>query len=177
MLCSQIGHVLLWGSAELGMAAGSAMAIDGIAVLCGMFTLALLIPLITAQVRRLHDVGLSGWWMLAASATVLIGGIIVRIPDFSSPNADQGLLLKNLMLYGGLVCGGIGTLGELFLLYCALRPGEDGENRYGTAPNALPSAPGAYHPSELPSHLKTAIREARMGPEHDYLNEMMEGDG
>ena len=28
----------------------------------------------------------------------------------------------------------------------------------------------AHHPSELPPHLKEAVRDARMGPEHDHLN-------
>ena len=32
----------------------------------------------------------------------------------------------------------------------------------------------AYHPSELPEHLKAAIRDACMKPEHDHLNALMD---
>jgi len=31
-----------------------------------------------------------------------------------------------------------------------------------------------YHPSELPEHLKAAIRDARMRPEHNHLNALMD---
>ena len=34
----------------------------------------------------------------------------------------------------------------------------------------------AYHPSELPPHLMAAIREARMAPEHDHLNALMDDE-
>ena len=32
----------------------------------------------------------------------------------------------------------------------------------------------SYHPSELPDHLKEAIRDVRMGPEHDHLNALLD---
>jgi hypothetical protein len=31
-----------------------------------------------------------------------------------------------------------------------------------------------YHPTELPAHLKEAIRDARMGAEHDHLNALLD---
>ena len=31
-----------------------------------------------------------------------------------------------------------------------------------------------YHPSELPEHLKAAVRDARMSLEHDHLNALMD---
>lgn len=31
-----------------------------------------------------------------------------------------------------------------------------------------------YHPSELPEHLMAAIKDARMGPEHDHLNALLD---
>lgn len=34
----------------------------------------------------------------------------------------------------------------------------------------------AYHPSELPSHLQQAVADARMDPQHDHLNRLMEGE-
>jgi len=31
-----------------------------------------------------------------------------------------------------------------------------------------------YHPSELPEHLLAAIKDARMGSEHDHLNALLD---
>ncbi len=31
-----------------------------------------------------------------------------------------------------------------------------------------------YHPSELPDHLKAAVRDARMAREHDHLNALLD---
>lgn len=33
-----------------------------------------------------------------------------------------------------------------------------------------------YHPSELPVHLKAAVRDARMGAEHDHLNALLDDE-
>lgn len=66
-------------------------------------SLLLLVPNLAVAVRRLHDVGRSGWWLL-----------IALVP----------------------------LLGILVLLIWALRPGEDGPNRFGTDPRAiLPTGP------------------------------------
>jgi uncharacterized membrane protein YhaH (DUF805 family) len=42
------------------------MADSGIGPLGGLYTLAVLIPTIAVGVRRLHDTGRSGWWLLIA---------------------------------------------------------------------------------------------------------------
>jgi PHD/YefM family antitoxin component YafN of YafNO toxin-antitoxin module len=33
-----------------------------------------------------------------------------------------------------------------------------------------------YHPSELPEHLIAAVRDARMGAEHDHLNALLDDE-
>lgn len=33
-----------------------------------------------------------------------------------------------------------------------------------------------YHPSELPGHLKAAVREAKMGEEHQALNALLDDE-
>lgn len=47
-------------------------------VLGGIYTLILLLPLFAAEVRRLHDTGISGWWLLL-SLIPYLGGFIVLI--------------------------------------------------------------------------------------------------
>ncbi len=51
---------------------------DGAMVLGGIYTLILLLPLLAAEVRRLHDTGISGWWLLL-SLIPYLGGFIVLI--------------------------------------------------------------------------------------------------
>ena len=58
----------------LGMTAEQAMQ-GGILQI--LFALALIIPSIAVGVRRLHDIGKSGWWMLLALVPVI--GILILI--------------------------------------------------------------------------------------------------
>ncbi len=50
----------------------------GIYVLSGLYSLAVLLPEIGVGVRRLHDTGRSGWWLLIGLIP-LIGAIILII--------------------------------------------------------------------------------------------------
>jgi uncharacterized membrane protein YhaH (DUF805 family) len=44
----------------------------------GIYSLAILIPALAVSVRRLHDTGRSGWWLLIALAPC-IGGIVLLV--------------------------------------------------------------------------------------------------
>jgi uncharacterized membrane protein YhaH (DUF805 family) len=50
-------------------------ALGGLGLIGGLVALAHLVPSITVGVRRLHDIGRSGWWLLIALVP-LIGWII-----------------------------------------------------------------------------------------------------
>ena len=58
--------------------------------LSGLYTLAVLIPGLAVSVRRLHDTGRSGWWMLA-NLIPCVGPIILLIfmIQDSQPGANQ----------------------------------------------------------------------------------------
>ncbi len=47
-------------------------------ILGGIFSLAVLLPSLSVMVRRLHDVGKSGWWVLV-SLVPLVGGILLLV--------------------------------------------------------------------------------------------------
>ena len=70
-----------------------AIAIDGllgIALVSGIYSLALLLPSISVCARRLHDTGRSGWWQLLLLIPIL--GIIVMIyflVQDSQPGTNQ----------------------------------------------------------------------------------------
>jgi len=62
--------------AFVDMAAGL-MHETGYGLLSGLYSLAVLIPSIAVSVRRLHDTGRSGWWLLIALVPIV--GVIVLL--------------------------------------------------------------------------------------------------
>jgi uncharacterized membrane protein YhaH (DUF805 family) len=58
----------------IGTAVGVVTGLIGIDWLSYIYSVALLVPGIAVGVRRLHDIGKSGWWLLI-SFIPLIGGI------------------------------------------------------------------------------------------------------
>ena len=51
---------------------------NGYGILTGLYTLAMILPLIALAVRRLHDTGRSGWWILIGLVP-LIGPIVLIV--------------------------------------------------------------------------------------------------
>jgi uncharacterized membrane protein YhaH (DUF805 family) len=47
-------------------------------ILTGIYSLAIFIPSLAVQVRRLHDIGRTGWWLLM-SLVPLIGPIVLLV--------------------------------------------------------------------------------------------------
>lgn len=63
---------------------------SGVGVLSSLYMLAVLIPGIAVSVRRLHDTGRSGWWLLIALVPLI--GVIVLIVFMvidSTPGANE----------------------------------------------------------------------------------------
>ena len=63
---------------------------SGFGLLSGIYSLAILIPSIAVSVRRLHDIGRSGWWILIALIP-LIGTIVLLVFNVqdSQPGENQ----------------------------------------------------------------------------------------
>ena len=71
----------------------------GMGLLGGLYTLAVLIPAIAVTVRRLHDTGRSGWWILIVLVPIIGGIWLLVLMVFDSqpgenaygpyPKADQ----------------------------------------------------------------------------------------
>jgi len=59
-------------------------------ILVGLYGLAVLIPTIAVQVRRLHDTNRSGWWYFIGFVP-LVGGIILLVFSFTAgtPGPNQ----------------------------------------------------------------------------------------
>ncbi len=50
----------------------------GFGVLFGLYVLAMILPTLAVSVRRLHDIGRSGWWLPIAFVP-LIGGLVLLV--------------------------------------------------------------------------------------------------
>ena len=57
---------------------GTLDAKSGVGLLSGIFGLAMIVPSISVNVRRLHDINRSGWWLLLIFA-VIIGWIVLLV--------------------------------------------------------------------------------------------------
>lgn len=68
------------------------VSLPGVTMLSMILSLALLLPTLGLGVRRLHDINMSGWWMLVGIIPVLGWGVMIYWaiqPGTSGPN-DYG---------------------------------------------------------------------------------------
>jgi uncharacterized membrane protein YhaH (DUF805 family) len=89
--------------------------------------LALLLPGLSVAVRRLHDTGRTGWWlMLPTGAAILtvIGAYAAAIVNPDEPPAGIGLVFIGLPALLVIAAG-------ILLLVWMFQPGDPGNNRYG----------------------------------------------
>jgi len=84
------GFLISIGLAIIDVATGLVDPQQGIGLFSGIFSLALLIPNIAVGVRRLHDTGRSGWWVLLAFIPI-IGAIVLIVfyAQDSQPNENR----------------------------------------------------------------------------------------
>lgn len=98
-----------------------------------LFTMAMLLPTMSATVRRLHDIGKTGWWLaawLAGLALVLLSPVV--------GTWVLGTSLGQLADHGGfiaLVFIAWAALGVWWIVWM-VRQGESGGNRFGPDPRA-----------------------------------------
>lgn len=83
----------------------------------GGLSLVMLCPYASSLTRRLHDVGLSGWWVAAAFAASLVTSSLAAIPEFEWTRF-------------------IGGAAFLLLFIAAALPGQKAANRFGEPPQS-----------------------------------------
>ncbi|TXK49270.1 DUF805 domain-containing protein [Pontibacter qinzhouensis] len=74
---------------------GSALMGGSIGLLGGLYSLAVFIPGLAVSVRRLHDTGRSGWWLLI-SLVPFIGWIVLIVFMFTDSQYDDNQYGPNL---------------------------------------------------------------------------------
>lgn len=121
-LASVVGSVLVALTPLLGLLVAVAL-------------LALVLPSISVLVRRLHDIGKSGWWIVW---TTVIPWLIFTPFIIAVASAEEAGALQSFI---GLIAGmGLVTLlvlaGAVTLFIFTLLKGTAGENKYGSDPLA-----------------------------------------
>jgi uncharacterized membrane protein YhaH (DUF805 family) len=100
--------------------------------------LATIVPSIAVGVRRLHDSGRSGWWMLLPFVPYAIA-IALAGPAMMAGGLGAGLGLAALFMFIGMVCA-------IVLLVFMCLGSTPGDNRYG--PNPYGEGEGTTVPAE-----------------------------
>jgi uncharacterized membrane protein YhaH (DUF805 family) len=117
-------------------------------------SLALLVPSLAVTVRRLHDTGRTGWWLLLPVipfVAMFVAGIaVVFVVAFgaglSGAEAERPTAAAMVV---ALIAGGIITLAAIvtFVVFLCL-DSQPGPNKYGPSPKQpfLPPGPDFHHP-------------------------------
>lgn len=107
----------------------------------GLISLVLIWPNLAIAVKRLHDMGKTGWLAAIPYVACLVGGVIafglVGASVFANPEAFQNEDPAAVMAAVGPALGIFGIvvlIGLGFLLWIGLTPGQPGPNRFGPNP-------------------------------------------
>jgi uncharacterized membrane protein YhaH (DUF805 family) len=102
----------------------------GIVIVMSIGALLLLMPDISVQVRRFHDHGISGFWLLPTYLIIPTIAILALYMNFS----EEGLSLVSGQTEAFILLGCLWSAGFLFNLIVSILPGERGANKYGADP-------------------------------------------
>lgn len=92
-----------------------------VSLLYGLYSLAMFVPSLAVQARRLHDVNKSGWWILFPYGVVIITSMMAAISHYTS--GQSGVALLGLLL--NLVAVGL-------IIYWLAQKGDEKDNKYGS---------------------------------------------
>jgi uncharacterized membrane protein YhaH (DUF805 family) len=99
-----------------------------IGVLGGLYSLAVFIPGLAVMVRRMHDIGKSGWYVLWTGIPIFIGAVwlgVAAVTTFSGGSPEPlGLIIPLLIILAGAV----------WMLVLTCTNGDTGTNEYGPDP-------------------------------------------
>ena len=133
----------LSASAAQGPRAPFAMfgALGAMGILMILFWLAVLLPLIAVQVRRLHDTNRSGWWLggfyllYVLYFVLMFSGLGVAAVNPAEAGNGATPTQPNMGIFGAIMALGLVMfIYEIVLLVFYCLPGTTGRNRFGDDP-------------------------------------------
>lgn len=159
VLYTSAAHFALAGRVEAELDTMTLAGIGTILVLGGGFSLVTLVPTMTLTVRRLHDIGRTGGWVLLPWLlnAVIVWGVLKMAPQ----ELVQLGLARNA---ADTFIGGIVTLGAslamlvlsiLMLIWMAM-PGTKGDNFFGPDPRGPARRDEGFARSPVPQVPRTA---------------------
>jgi uncharacterized membrane protein YhaH (DUF805 family) len=110
--------------------------------------IAFLLPHLAVSVRRLHDKGISGWWLLLQYTILWVPGILLFFM-FMLKGTDGSIHYGDDQLIVALLAG-VGGIGAISILIVFMSKGTDGPNRYGDDPLFLASCDAGQVTGTMP---------------------------
>jgi uncharacterized membrane protein YhaH (DUF805 family) len=121
-------YVVLFAAASLvDRFAGLRGMVGPYGPLTALVLLALAVPAIAVGIRRLHDTGRSGWWLMAAYGPLILSTLL------SLAGIVQPMLAMLLLLLAGA--------GSILLIVFLVMEGTQGPNAYGPDPKGAEGTP------------------------------------
>lgn len=96
-------------------------------ILAGSFSLIILLPSIAVTVRRLHDTGRSGWWVVA-----MIALLALAVASYVGGGLDESF--EGPWAWSTVVLGVAALTMAVTLFVFTVSPGSPQTNRYGADP-------------------------------------------
>ena len=98
----------------------------------------LCVPAMSVTIRRLHDTGRSGWWLLLLALPAVVGGVLMVFGGLAVVAAigfgvEMGLFGLGTMMIGALIALG----GAVWWVYVFVQPSQPGMNEYGPPPGVV----------------------------------------
>jgi uncharacterized membrane protein YhaH (DUF805 family) len=117
------GQVFLLMSKHPALGVGLRLVLDLISLVFSLTALSASIPAAVLQVRRLHDIGRSGWWTLLQLA-VLVFGLAILVVGLVGHD-HTAIFLGSVLTLAGFVLA-------LVIFVFLVQPSQQGSNRYDT---------------------------------------------
>lgn len=132
------GSTIIGGNTEQVLAGG--IGVIGIVLLWLLVSLAFFIPNLAVTIRRLHDTGRSGWWVMLYWGPALANNFLT--PAFGNAAANGNNL--EAVMGVAMLFTGASLIGSLVLLVFMFLDGTPGSNRYGLDPKGRADAGNVF---------------------------------
>ena len=108
-------------------------------ILNSVFQLAIMLPVLAAGWRRLHDTGRPGWYLLAPVAFSIFTMIILLtgVAIFAATGEDSEAIRNSAAFFGGtgmIIMSLIQLVLSILMIWWLTRPSQEGTNVYGAQP-------------------------------------------
>ena len=120
---------------------GAGVVLGWIPILGTLLSIAMIWPNVAIMVKRLHDMGKTGWFAVAPYVAAVIGFIMiisaVGTAIFTNPQAFESEDPSAMLAMFGSMMGGfavMGLVGLAFLLWIGITDSQRGDNRFGPNP-------------------------------------------